>query len=101
MLQAVAVIAPNWKDANKPAEIFYIDSLPDPDATALMNNLVRWVGQEWLFENLGEDAALANRVDQLPRKLQVFFHPRSVQYSLLACLENSWHGCGHAVQSLR
>ena len=81
-MQAVAVIAPNWKDASKPAEIFYIDSLPNPDATAVMNNLVRWAGQEWLFENLGEDAALANRVDQLPKKLQVCFHLRSLPYSL-------------------
>ena len=65
------MIALHWLDTASPAEIFYVDSLPNSDSINLMNKLITWVGQEWMFENLGREAALANRVDQLPEKLQV------------------------------
>eukprot|EP00892_Ulva_mutabilis_P007754 jgi/Ulvmu1/5350/UM022_0144.1 len=35
-----------------------------------MDDLIRWVGQEWLREEVGEEAAMANRVEELPENLQ-------------------------------
>lgn len=79
-VQVLAVLEMNWHNTSKPAEIFYVDSLPSSDLrrTEVMLPLIKWLGLEFIKETVGPQAALAEDVASLPDRLRVcmsFLHP--------------------------
>lgn len=73
-MQRLAVIEMNWHNTKR-AEIKLVDSImPDatsPEVATIFDNLMKYVGQQWLLENEGDDAAEAYDCMKLPQKLQV------------------------------
>ena len=72
-MQKLVVIEMNW-NSDKQAEIKLIDSIPQeensPAVCLVFDNLIKYVAQQWLMENM-DDAATLSDLSQLPTRLQV------------------------------